>query len=306
MSESGKRVFTEEQAAAIEARPWLGELTRDFYLGIETAQYIAITLDTVIDRTMRSEAIAMEEAIQTILVQLKPYLRPNVNATFPTLEALANDPAIKKQREENFRERLSEAENDPHASRLWLFIRQTGILRAWASLEALTEDLWVQSLNRAGRQFRQQAFQRVSAAPGNEIPGLARKQIDISLLAQHDFNLSQVIGTVLAGKFTFGKVEAMEDAFKTAFGWDKHNPPPSFPDPKALRAIEDKRHVIAHRGGIIDAEYAGKAGLNASEIGKPLQLDGETAVNEINIVLAQGAQLLGQTAVWLNKIDPVT
>ena len=304
MTEAKKNVYSEEQSASLNARLWLGQMSVDFQQGLNVAAFTAITLDAVIDQAIESEAIAANAAAETVLTRLRPHLPPKFTATLPSHEELAQKPEIKKQREESFRKRLADAEADEHSGPLWLYIRQAGILRAWASLEALAEDIWVQSLNRAGKRFRQQAFQKVTAT-GESIPGLGNGQIDVSFLAKHDFNLSTSIGTILARKFSFKTVDGIVKAFKAAFGWDKNNPAPTFPDPVGLSAVEAKRHVIAHRGGIIDLEYATKAGLDQSEVGKPLRLDGESAVNDINLVLVQGAQLLGQTAVWLDKADPI-
>ena len=298
MLEAGKNAFTEEHLAAMRTRPWLGELSRHFQNGIDVAGFTAITLDAVIDQAMANEAVVLNGVVHDLLEKLRPHLPPHIKATFPTLEAQTSNPDLNEARDEAFRLRLADAETHPHTGRIWLYIRQTGILRAWASLEALAEDLWVQSLNRAGTQFRQRGFAKVS---GN----LGKKQIDLGQLAQHDFDLREKLGSVLLSDVSFGKVDGIEKAFKIAFGWDKHYPPPCFTDAKALRAVEAKRHVIAHRGGIIDAEYAEKASLSPSHIGQPLRLDAEAVINDISVVTVQGAQLLGQTAIWLQTVDPI-
>jgi hypothetical protein len=111
---------------------------------------------------------------------------------------------------------------------------------------------------------------------------------------------------VLAEKFSFKTVDGTTAAYKAAFGWKAGTVAPAFPDPSALRAVEWKRHAIVHRGGTIDDEYARKAGLDASLLGTPLELDTNAVVDDINTVVVQGGHLLARLALWLEAVEPVS
>ncbi len=187
---------------------------------------------------------------------------------------------------------------------MWRYIMQSGLVRAWAALEAMAEDLWTGALDRAGRRLRQEAFGSVNRATGDG-QGIGRRTIDIAIFAKHDFNLRDKLGTVLAPKVSFKTVDGISSAYKAAFGFDQKHPAPTFLDRKSLEPIEAMRHVIVHRGGVMDAQYAAKVRLDASMIGRPLDFKRETLDQAVGVVASQGLYLLMQTAVWLQTMDPV-
>jgi hypothetical protein len=200
---------------------------------------------------------------------------------------------------------LADLENVPQIRSQLLWIRQAALVRAWASLEAFMEDAWTQTLDHAGPALRQGAFTAVARSRdlgANSTFG--DMQVKLGLLARHDFNLQNKIGTVLAEKCSFKTVDGITRAYKAAFGWKKGMAIPAFPAPDDLRRVEWKRHAIVHRGGAIDSEYAQKASLDASLVGKPLELTTGAVVDDLNVITVQGGTLLKVLLLWLEEVEP--
>jgi len=90
-------------------------------------------------------------------------------------------------------------------------------------------------------------------------------------LAKYDFNLSQVLGTVLLHKFDFTSLYGIREAFLYAF-------PRSETIKKAIESeilveLSTKRNLIVHNGGIIDEEYCSKLGVGREKIGEEFVID---------------------------------
>jgi hypothetical protein len=291
---------------ALRARPWLASLAEDFRRGMEHARRSAITHDLVTSIGLEREFASVGAVVNEVLGRI-PNLPDQIRASLvKTAGEFEKVPGVKAEKERLARARLAELEANPATQPVLLWIRQAGLVRAWASLEALAEDMWTESLNRAGPGFRQGAFTSVLRAPDVEdSANLSGKQIQMSVLAKHGFNLSDKLGLVLAPKCSFKTVDGITNAFKAAFGWKKGTPPPSFPNSDELRRVEWKRHVIVHRGGTIDAAYVQSAGLPDEEVGKPLEIGPDAIFDDINLVQSQGGRLLGRLALWLDAVEPI-
>lgn len=284
---------------ALQARPWLGAIADDFKRGIDEARQVAVLPRLVITIGVDREHSAAATSFEGFLGKFTP--QP---AAIHSL--LKNDPEVRAEKEKLAKARLADLEAVPQFHAWLRWIRQAALVRAWASLEALAEDMWTGALNRAGRKIRTGAFSAVLKSKElHPSTNLSDAHVRLSVLAQFDFNLQDKIGTVLAERCSFKTVDGIARAFRTAFGWSSTDKTPSFPDPVPLRRVEWKRHAIVHRGGAIDEEYAGKAGLADDQIGAPLELDTDTVIDDINVIVFQGGMLLGGLALWLEGIEPV-
>lgn len=283
---------------AFQSRPWLVRLGQDYKRGIEEAGEVVLLPEVAIAIGVDREQAAAAGAIAGLL--------GSTSATSGIHNLLKDKPEVRAEKERIAKSRLAELDQIPHVHSLLLWLRQAALVRAWASLEAFMEDVWTETLNLAGQEIRQGAFSSVAGSKDlNGSSNLSDMQVKVGFLARYDFNLQNKIGTVLAEKCSFKTVDGIGRAYATAFGWKQGHAAPAFPDPKALRKVELKRHAIVHRGGTIDIEYARKAGIDAALIGKPLELTIEAVVDDINIVLAQGGQLLRQLLLWLEAVEPV-
>lgn len=289
---------------AFQARPWLVKLAEDYMRGVDEARQVALLPEVVVTKSVEREAASAIAAVEQIVAQTP--LPPEVKAAVAAqLRSAAAQPGVRADQELLAKARLEDLDNVPQIRSWLLWIRQAALVRAWASLEAFMEDVWIETLNRAGREIRQGAFSAV--AKSKELDGssnFAEAQLKIGLLAKYDFNLQNKLGTVLSEKCSFKTVDGIGRAYKVAFGWKADRPTPAFPDPVALRRVEWKRHAIVHRGGMVDSEYAGKANLDDSVVGTPLALTSEGAVADINTIQVQGGKLISGLLLWLEDVEP--
>jgi len=115
--------------------------------------------------------------------------------------------------------------------------------------EVLASDLWEDALNLEPAKLGMPALKGEGA---QELKGIDQKQISVDFLAKHGYNLSSVMGSLLKPKFDFTSVQGIEKAYRTLLGqpsvWTQgvHD---------SLFVLEQTRHLIQHRAGIVDQKF---------------------------------------------------
>jgi len=127
----------------------------------------------------------------------------------------------------------------------WLFAIT---VYTWTTFECLAGDLWANSLNQGTT-----LAQKVLTSLPNETDGsgLSRRHIEVGLAAKHNFDLRRSLGTVLRPKFDFTSFDGISSAFEQAFGRCEELQELE----SSLKELEQVRHLIVHRGGIVDDKF---------------------------------------------------
>jgi len=86
-------------------------------------------------------------------------------------------------------------------------------------------------------------------------------------------------------------VTEIREAFEAIFA-PETLPFLSIPGNERLVELEMTRHLLMHKGGIVDNEFRQKTGLRDAPIGKPLPLSIERASQLANAGIDQGRRLL--------------
>lgn len=157
---------------------------------------------------------------------------------------------------------------DPAVATTFQALARAAITQTWTGFECVATDCWVAALN-ADPRLGQSAL--VAPAPATTPEGLSNKAISVGLLGKFGFDLRNRMGTVLREKFHFGKVAGVRQAFAAAFG-RKAAVLAVFED-RALLQLEATRHVIVHRGGIVDEDYRRVSG-SSEPVGAALKFSG--------------------------------
>jgi hypothetical protein len=165
---------------------------------------------------------------------------------------------------------------------------------SWTCFECVAKDLWVVVLNAHPLALGQPAFS--NAVLDEDHVGLSRKAVPIGLLARHGFNISKCVGTILGEKFDFSGVSGIRVAYRAAFGTDCPVLEAPLRD-RDLCRLEATRHLIVHRGGVIDQEYSDRVQTDAA-IGDFLTLSTESFQSLVNIAIGSGASLLRYVDEW--------
>ena len=130
----------------------------------------------------------------------------------------------------------------------------------------------------------------------------AGRSVDVNDIAKHGFDLRRRMGTTLKPKFSFKTVDGIRRAYKAAFG--DLGGLEKILGAKLLDQLENTRHVVVHRGGIADREYADRARLPPSRLNKPIKMDTRVVSAHVNIAVIVGRALIDFVDHWLWKHPP--
>lgn len=186
------------------------------------------------------------------------------------------------------------------------------IVSAWASIEALAQELWVDVVNERPYQMAQLRG-RGAGLEQEDIPDLS---IPIAKLQKHKFSLEDKMGMILvdAGKVEFGTLGKMRSAYKLAF----------VPDPdKVMKPLISKeflslcktRNVLVHNAGRMEDEFRTIATKAVPDLkfltladdgsdlkdGETIQFEGEIVRKMINSALNEACQLILNVDDWLQS-----
>ena len=116
------------------------------------------------------------------------------------------------------------------------------VMMTYAAYEALATDLWELALNT-----------NVDLAV-KWLEGSSEKQIRLSEFVSHRFDLSRCMGTFLlrGNRVSFTSLKSITGSYEQAFGQDAKQ---CFEPRGELSATEQVRHLLAHRGGLIDSKF---------------------------------------------------
>lgn len=206
-------------------------------------------------------ARATKEDIDKIVAQVVGNLSKNDDAidaftrqAYSDMVQALNDNKSKKERDSVYR----------------LFSAAT--IASWTAFECLAADLWVEAMNSCPSKF----------AP------LAASKIDMPQLVRNKFEVSNVMGTILASSFDFTGVMGIVAAYKTIF---EHFEPDFYKDNKTLKTLEKKRHILVHRLGRVDEKF--NADTNQKlPIGSLIKCELGDLITDINVVIDSGCKLL--------------
>ena len=121
------------------------------------------------------------------------------------------------------------------------------ITNLWTAIEMFTGDLWEAALNCHPQELSQLKGRR---------SGAEQPKMDISHIHRHDYNLAEVMGTLLKDRYKFTNYHSIKDAYSDAFARD-------FPDidtiiPPEIDALDCARNLLVHRAGIVDDKFIGR------------------------------------------------
>lgn len=171
-------------------------------------------------------------------------------------------------------------------------IRRQGLVMTWGALEILAGDLFIDFLNAQPEHLQE-------LLADNRCRTLfAIKSVSIETLMEYEFDLSHTIGNILCAHRSIDTLPAMKSVFCVLF-----------PENAALRemlsrrelfALNQRRHLVVHRRGIVDEDYLSKVN-DGSKIGKELAITPQALEASICLVHDVGVELLESVAGALRR-----
>lgn len=168
------------------------------------------------------------------------------------------------------------------------------ISATWTAFEILAGDAWQFALNNRPDQIAQEVLRQLF--PSSTPEGLSAKGIPMWMAAKYGFDLRNHIGDMLKPRMDFSDVKEIRKAYSAAFGigtaFDV-----ALAD-KNLLILETTRHLVVHRGGVVDERYNRAADQNFG-INQPLPLDATFISNILGAGIAAGCTLISFVDGWL-------
>jgi len=169
-------------------------------------------------------------------------------------------------------------------------LQRSAVVWAWTAFEVFVTDVWVATVNTvphfAWKGISKQSDQQQSS-----------KMISIHLLAKYRFDLRHRLGSALRQRFRFKNVDAICDAYATAF--PKMGIENVFQS-SSLLFLEATRHVIVHQAGRADDEYRRRTHSSVPE-GELVPLTLADIRTWVNTTIAVADQLLAILTVSLEE-----
>jgi len=135
-------------------------------------------------------------------------------------------------------------------------LRQGSVL-IWGALEVLARDLFVALLNvkprLAAELFKDENSKRLFQVKG----------FNLEVLEQYNYNLSTSMGEILANHNTLDTPSSMKTVFATLLP-NKEEIRTAFSDSQ-IWILFQRRHLVVHRRGVIDAVYLTNTGENLNK-----------------------------------------
>ena len=162
------------------------------------------------------------------------------------------------------------------------------ITAAYAAFETMASDLWIAAVNRHS----------ILAARYLE---KTDKEIKLSALGAYQFNASNAMGKILTEtkKVSFQSFNDIKQAYLAAFRSDIES---VFSDTRSIYKAEKIRHLIAHRGGIVDSKFSDEMkdfeDLKDIAVGQQLPFSGPLVADQIDACSRLGTSLFIAVDSW--------
>jgi hypothetical protein len=187
---------------------------------------------------------------------------------------------------------------------------QSAIISSWTTIEVMLGDLWEAALNACPMGLATMMESRRDKVRKNDWDNRPAGQpegkwISHDDLLKYQFNVSQVMGTILREDFKFTILAGATAAYTKAFLKDNENVLSYIQHP-SLKALSAMRNVIVHKNGMADQDF-----LDAASACEPLkqwkdlspnsavELSGHDAKSLIDEALLTGAALISGVDEWI-------
>jgi hypothetical protein len=185
---------------------------------------------------------------------------------------------------------------------------------AWTAFESIAGDLWEAAINvnparlallggAPNRIKRISQSRRIEPKAVNV--GDMEKQLSLPAIARRtkgSFDIRQLMGTLLKGRFNFSRLDGIREAYSSAFD-KKHDEIDKVLADTRLDALGAVRNLHLHRGGVVDEEYLEIAKtlptMPTAPINSPTPLNGAVVGDLAGPVLDLTVSLLRAVDEWL-------
>jgi len=181
---------------------------------------------------------------------------------------------------------------DPIFTRLEAMLESL-VIQSWTAFEEMSERLWIALLNEHPQDLsRLDGDWELPKGPKDPEPSKKNKAapaIGLDWIASHDFNVSKVMGAILASDQNFQSLFSIRDAFARALGKHCANLKAALLD-DAMMHLSAIRNCLVHSAGIADDQFerqiVGSPHFAPVSVGTRIKLNGEIVESIVSRVIA--------------------
>jgi hypothetical protein len=173
-------------------------------------------------------------------------------------------------------------------------VLESSIIQAWTAFEDMAPDLWVALVNEHPKDLSRLAGKWET--PKNPEPEQKKvikqdpRSISLGTLAEHNFDVSKVMGRILVGRQHFQSLDGIRSAFEQALGQYCEGIKKALHD-DSLRHLSAVRNVLVHSAGIVDDKFTEQIARSPHfpnpTAGNRIELNGEIVHDIISRVVEQ-------------------
>lgn len=144
-------------------------------------------------------------------------------------------------------------------------------LLIWSAVETYSKQVFIDALN-----AKPSLLSAIYKSPQMKERFSIANSAWPNLLETYDYNFQGKLGTIIAGDRDFSSPQLLRDLFPVMFaGMSNLGFPTEVFQSDTLWVLGQRRHLIAHRCGIVDQDYLDKTKDGAQKVGTLLQLRGK-------------------------------
>jgi len=166
---------------------------------------------------------------------------------------------------------------------------------------------WPSQVEREKKKKESESRRRKSLVEINPQPRIYEviggKALRLDVLQAYNYNLSEVMGTVLSEHFSFQRLDDIRDAYFRAFEGE-HEIWKIMLDTD-IRSVCAIRNMLIHKAGLVDADFKtqvdGIPRFAQAEIEKPLPIDGSMVRDIVGPFLDNSLKLIQLVDEWIKN-----
>jgi hypothetical protein len=179
-----------------------------------------------------------------------------------------------------------------HVTKQYAFLEKSintislnSVVNSWTIFESIMKDLWIYILNTNPNKY----LKNVLNGNLDSVDGIEGKNISVNLLFKYNLDISKNLGDILHKKYDFTGVSGIKKAYSEIFKNQKLDF--SFLDDEYLNQLEISRHLIVHKGGVIDEDYLKRTTFKREIKGKVIDYSARRTEKIINSAVEAGIKI---------------
>jgi hypothetical protein len=175
----------------------------------------------------------------------------------------------------------------------------------WTAIETMIGDLWEAAVNThpkilAGLNGKPR---KSANYPAVKTSGDQDRKFDLNLVAKHDYNLRNCMGTIFRSerRFEFTRLSSAREAYMKAFS-EKSSKVDAAITSTSFDALSAVRNVLLHKAGVVDDQYVQQQkylAIPKAAKGERVKLDGQNISDLIKPAISSSKSLMIAVDDWI-------